>query len=93
MGKRAECCKITHLPAKQHSVLITILSINALMFIVEAVAGLWRIPTALVADSVDMLGDALVYGFSLYVIGKGMVWKARAGQLVCPASWSTIGLR
>ena len=25
-----------------------------------------------------MLGDALVYGFSLYVVARGAVWKARA---------------
>jgi Co/Zn/Cd efflux system component len=76
-----ECCKITHTPAKQRSVLITILSINALMFLVEAVAGLLAYSTALLADSVDMLGDAIVYGFSLYVIGKGIGWKARAAFL------------
>ena len=33
---------------------------------------------ALLADSLDMLGDALVDGFSLYVVGRGPVWKARA---------------
>ena len=27
---------------------------------------------------IDMLGDALVYGFSLYVVARGPVWKARA---------------
>ena len=34
-------------------------------------AGLVAHSTALLADSVDMLGDAIVYGFSLYVIGAG----------------------
>jgi Co/Zn/Cd efflux system component len=33
---------------------------------------------ALLADSLDMLGDALVYGFSLYVVARGAAWKARA---------------
>ena len=28
-----------------------------------------------------MLGDAIVYGFSLYVIGRGTVWQARAALL------------
>ena len=37
--------------------------------------------TALVADSVDMLGDAIVYGFSLYVIHRGTAWHARAAVL------------
>jgi len=37
--------------------------------------------TALLADSVDMLGDAIVYGFSLYVVARGEVWKARGALL------------
>ena len=32
----------------------------------------------MLADSLDMLGDALVYGLSLYVVARGRVWKARA---------------
>jgi Co/Zn/Cd efflux system component len=48
------------------------------MFVVELVAGLLAGSVALLADSLDMLGDALVYGFSLYVVGRGPVWKARA---------------
>jgi Co/Zn/Cd efflux system component len=28
-----------------------------------------------------MLGDAIVYGFSLYVIGRGAVWQARGAFL------------
>jgi hypothetical protein len=28
-----------------------------------------------------MLGDAIVYGFSLYVIGRGPVWQARGALL------------
>lgn len=28
-----------------------------------------------------MLGDAIVYGFSLYVISRGAVWRARAALL------------
>jgi len=33
--------------------------------------GLLAHSTALLADSVDMLGDAIVYGFSLYVVARG----------------------
>lgn len=36
---------------------------------------------ALLADSLDMLGDALVYGFSLYVVARGPIWKARAAAV------------
>jgi cation diffusion facilitator family transporter len=55
-----------------------VLVLNAAMFVVELVAGLLAGSVALLADSLDMLGDALVYGFSLYVVARGPVWKARA---------------
>ena len=48
------------------------------MFVIEAAGGLHARSTALLADSLDMLGDAVVYGFSLYVISRGQVWQARA---------------
>src|SRR5262245_36904074 len=51
------------------------------MFLVESIAGLLGNSTALLADSVDMLGDAIVYGFSLYVISCGPLWQVRAAQL------------
>lgn len=46
------------------------------MFFVEGGAGIWAGSTALMADSLDMLGDTLVYGFSLYVLAKGARWQA-----------------
>ncbi len=51
------------------------------MFLVEAWAGILAHSTALLADSVDMLGDAIVYGFSLYAIGRGARWQVRAAML------------
>jgi Co/Zn/Cd efflux system component len=61
--------------------LYVVLWINVVMFLVELGAGLLAHSTALLADSVDMLGDAIVYGFSLYVIGRAPVWQARAALL------------
>ena len=69
-------CELDSLRARQGSVLKTVLVINAVMFLVEAGAGLWANSTALLADSLDMLGDTLVYGFSLYVLAKGARWQA-----------------
>jgi Co/Zn/Cd efflux system component len=46
------------------------------MFAVELTAGLLAGSVSLVADSLDMLGDALVYGFSLYVVARGKRMKA-----------------
>jgi len=76
-----ECCEVREIPREQRRVLHVVLWINAAMFLTESVAGLLANSTALFADSVDMLGDAIVYGFSLYVIGRGAVWQARAAQL------------
>lgn len=75
------CCEISPIPERQRRVLLVVLWINAVMFLVELVAGLMAHSTALLSDSVDMLGDAIVYGFSLYVIAKGAVWQARAALL------------
>lgn len=58
-----------------------VLWVNLLMFGAELAAGILASSTALLADSVDMLGDAMVYGFSLYVIGRAPVWQARAATL------------
>ncbi|HEY3099318.1 MAG TPA: cation transporter [Methylomirabilota bacterium] len=76
-----ECCEIRDVPREQRRVLHAVLALNAAMFLVESVAGLVSHSTALLGDSLDMLGDALVYGFSLYVIGRGHRWQARAALL------------
>jgi Co/Zn/Cd efflux system component len=76
-----ECCEVREIPGAQRRVLQIVLVINVAMFLGESVAGLLAHSTALFADSVDMLGDAIVYGFSLYVIGRGTVWQARAALL------------
>jgi Co/Zn/Cd efflux system component len=79
----AECCndkacEIEALRNRQSSTLKTVLGINAVMFIVELTAGLMGGSVSLLADSLDMLGDALVYGFSIYVVARGAKMKANA---------------
>lgn len=76
-----DCCEVREIPREQRRVLHVVLWINAVMFLIESVAGVMAHSTALFADSFDMLGDAIVYGFSLYVIGRGIVWQARAALL------------
>jgi Co/Zn/Cd efflux system component len=76
------CCEVTgDYTERQRRVLRVVLWINIVMFLVEAMAGLLAHSTALLADSVDMLGDAIVYGFSLYVVARGPVWQARGALL------------
>ena len=64
------CCEAKEeeprvLRGKQKTVLTLVLIINAVLFVIEAGAGFMADLTALLADSVDMFGDSLVYGFSL----------------------------
>jgi cation diffusion facilitator family transporter len=71
-------CGLSALRAAHGRVLWTVLAINALMFVVEGTAGLIARSTSLQADALDMLGDALVYGFSLFVLARSVRWQARA---------------
>jgi Co/Zn/Cd efflux system component len=71
-----KACEVEALRARQGSILKMVLGINAAMFGVELTAGLLAGSVSLVADSLDMLGDALVYGFSLYVLARGARMKA-----------------
>lgn len=71
-------CALEQLRKRQSGTLLVVLLLNAVMFVAELVAGLLAGSVALLADSLDMLGDALVYGFSLYVVARGQLWKARA---------------
>ena len=71
-------CELEALRGRQSSTLKIVLAINAAMFVVELTAGLIGHSVSLVADSLDMMGDALVYGFSLYVVARDARMKAKA---------------
>jgi len=73
-----KACEIEALRNRQSLTLKIVLGINVAMFIVELTAGLIGSSVSLVADSLDMLGDALVYGFSIYVVARGARMKAKA---------------
>ena len=73
-----KACEIDALRGRQSSTLKIVLAINAAMFVVELTAGLIGHSVSLVADSLDMMGDALVYGFSLYVVARDARMKAKA---------------
>jgi len=74
------CCTEEARKEQKH-VFQVVLAVNAAMFCVEGGAGILAQSTALLADSLDMLGDTLVYGFSLYVLNKSRVWRGRAAFL------------
>jgi len=81
-----DCCEakadeLNAIRSRHGRVLGAVLAVNALMFIVEFGAGLVSGSSALLADSLDMLGDSLVYAFSLFVVHRSLIWKARAALL------------
>lgn len=51
------------------------------MFCLELLVGFLAGSVALQADSLDMLSDTLVYGFSLYAIGRNKRWRAGSALL------------
>jgi Co/Zn/Cd efflux system component len=75
------CGGVEEAAAPERRVLWTLLIINALMFVIEAVAGWLGESTGLMADSLDMLADASVYGVGLYAVGRSLVVKARAASI------------
>ncbi|WP_051363614.1 cation transporter [Deinococcus murrayi] len=68
-------------PAGQRRVLATVLLINAALFGLELTAGLLSRSLGLVADSLDMLADALVYGLSLWAVGRAAADKKRVARI------------
>jgi len=96
----ADCCEdkscaLEQLRERQSSTLKTVLWINAVMFVVALAAGLYASSTALLADSLDNLGDALTYALSLYAVGrstraKGLVSMFK-GTLILGAALFVMG--
>jgi len=80
----AHCCHnepvAKHMSPAYRRVLWLALIINALMFAVEISAGLRAGSVALLADSLDFLGDAGNYAISLFVLSMSLTWRARAAQ-------------
>jgi cation diffusion facilitator family transporter len=62
-------------------ILWIVLVLNLIMFFVEGIAGWLAQSNALMADALDMLGDAAIYGFSLFVIQLAPTWRTRSGIL------------
>lgn len=77
----SESCCISVSEIRQRKVLWIALSINAAMFLVESAAAVFAGSTGLLADAFDMLGDAAVYGISLYAVGRGIRWQSRAARV------------
>lgn len=88
-------CTDAALQGRQRGTLQIVLAINAVMFVVIAGAALYGKSSALLADSLDNLGDALTYGLSLYAVSRGPTIKARValfkGILILLAACTVAG--
>ncbi|WP_417449855.1 cation transporter [Kordiimonas sp.] len=90
----ANCChnvKFEGLNPAYKRALITVIFINAGMFLVEMPMGFVGQSQALKADALDFLGDTFTYALSLYVIGKAGTMRAKAA-LLKGLSLSAMGL-
>ena len=78
----SECgCGTDQAETLERKTLIALLAINAVMFLFEIVLGWIAESTGLIADSLDMLADAAVYGLSLYAVGMGIKKQAKAANV------------
>jgi Co/Zn/Cd efflux system component len=74
-------CEIEIQDKSERRILIALLLINGIMFVAELIVGWWAQSTALIADALDMLADAMVYGVGLYAVGKSLLVKAHAARI------------
>ena len=74
----SECCGVNAQDKEQRTLLWTVLGLNGGMFFVEFIAGWIGQSSGLMADSLDMLADAMVYMVGLYAVGKAIEYKAKA---------------
>lgn len=64
----------------EKNVLLFAFTVNFLFFVVEIVAGFVSGSMGLVADSLDMLADAFVYGISLMAVGAAVARQKRIAR-------------
>ena len=74
-------CEVEINDKSERRVLIALLLINGVMFVAEFIVGWWAQSTALIADALDMLADAMVYGVGLYAVGRSLLVKAHAARI------------
>lgn len=72
-------------------ILVVALIVNLAMFAVEIVTSRSAMSDALLADSIDFLGDAANYAVSLWVLGAALAIRARA-SLLKAASMAIFGV-
>lgn len=72
---------INNEPDTEKGVLKLLLAINAGMFLIELVLGIFAESMGLISDSFDMFADASVYMISLYAVGKAVQVKKKSALI------------
>jgi len=72
---------VTDKDNRETKILWWVLGINATFFVIEMITGLISRSMGLVADSLDMLADAFVYGISLMAVGKTLTRKKQVAKI------------
>ena len=74
----SDCCQLEVRNKNVLKILWIVLSINLVVFFGQFSAAIVANSSSLLADSIDMMGDVLAYGISIYAFNKGEKWGARA---------------
>lgn len=65
----------------QRRTLLIVLVLNALLFVILGLGGLFAESSALLANAADNGSDAIVYLISFLAVGRAMAWKRGAARL------------
>lgn len=72
---------VTEKPERERKLLWQVLAINFFFFALELTTGFISNSMGLVADSLDMLADSIVYGLALFAVGGTMARKKNIAKL------------
>ena len=75
-----ECHHVAKTKDERKTLIIALL-LNAAMFVVGLISGIFAQSTALIADSFDMLADAIVYSLGLWAVGRAPHFKTIIARL------------
>lgn len=71
----------TDTAGQERKLLWQVLAINFFFFALEIITGFISGSMGLVADSLDMLADAIVYGLALFVVGEAAIHKKKIAKI------------
>lgn len=77
----SSCCNLEITNLQMRKALWIALSINLFVFCCQFIFAVIAHSSALLADSIDMVGDVLAYGVSLYALNRGGHWLNNAAFL------------